>query len=165
MKTKWAVIAALLLSTVCFAQESQHCYNPTPAFASVVTDVCEFSPTGRVNVTVNMDGSMHSDWYTAAEWQTKGPELDKMWAAINTAQIDALNHSAASFHAMSLSKRDCKNAGYVWHTGLCYLNVSEYSSTPTVSTAAFPTFTATNKADCKTVGGKWSKGSCNMDAR
>ena len=56
-----AICAAL--ATPAFARENQTCYKANNG----KTTICEFLPSGRVNVTYD-DGAYHSDWYTHREW-------------------------------------------------------------------------------------------------
>ena len=61
-----ALIAVMTLGGSALALESESCH--------VVNGftICEFSPSGRVNVSTSLDdGTYFSDWYTAAEWHAK----------------------------------------------------------------------------------------------
>ena len=75
MKNLIAAIAiTLALAVSAFAQnESQHCY---------VRDgyhICEFQPSGRVNVSWGDADDYHSLWYTAKTWPAAHAHLKKIW--------------------------------------------------------------------------------------
>src|ERR1039458_8654848 len=116
--------AAMLVSPAAFGQDSQKCYNPEAGTPFIATYVCEFSPSGRVNVTETYNDTVTSNWYTADEWATKGPHLHKLWdqynasvAAAAQAQIEAdeAERQSQSLH----NKKSCRAAGYKWQYGEC----------------------------------------------
>jgi len=65
-----------------------------------------------------MDSDVHSDWYTPAEWSQRGPELHKMWDAINASTTDLLKQQTAEWRALAAKhgspKDKCEAAGGNW---------------------------------------------------
>jgi hypothetical protein len=101
----FALIAAMLVSPV-FAQESQHCYNGNGEHITI----CEFQPSGRVNVTETFDNSQYfSRWYTHAEWlryKSNPKHTDVYQKPINTKrEADAQEWA---------SRSDCEASGFAW---------------------------------------------------
>jgi hypothetical protein len=104
-------LAAMLTGTA-FATDTQHCYNTHLG----LTTVCEFSPSGRVNVTSAYDdGAYYSNWYTRAEWlryKSNPKNID-----VYQKPTDVKSQSqASSWH----SQNGCEGDGFAWVEGACH---------------------------------------------
>lgn len=118
MTTK-LLVTLLFIGAAAFAQDSAQCYNPMAGNSFIQTYVCEFNPSGRVNVTETYNDNITSEWYTAAEWATKGPELHKLWDTYNASRVRAAAASIAesekNMEAMKIDrKKKCVASGFVW---------------------------------------------------
>jgi hypothetical protein len=104
-------LAAAMLVSPAIAQESQHCYKTRSQ-----TAVCEFSPSGRVNVTSAYDdGTYYSNWYTRSEWvrYKSDPKNIDVYVKPANAKSEA---EAQSWH----SQNGCEGDGFAWRDGACH---------------------------------------------
>jgi hypothetical protein len=108
-----ALIVALALAGSAHA-DSQHCYKGN----SDSTTICEFSPSGRVNVTSVYDnGEYFSHWYSRAEWlryKSNRNSIDVYQKPTNTKS----ETEARSWH----SQAGCERDGFAWRDGACHGN-------------------------------------------
>lgn len=113
MKSALFALILAVMSAKAFSQESQHCYKPD----SYIT-VCEFSPSGRVNITsAYSDGTFDSVWYTRSEFRRfKASDDGKAILHLKT-PTDTTNEAAAqSWHVQSY----CEADGFIWRDGGCH---------------------------------------------
>jgi hypothetical protein len=110
----FSLIICIAAAVPVFAQDlHQHCYKPDSD-----TTVCEFSPSGRVNIaSVNPDGTYDSTWYTRSEFQHfKTTEAGRLILHLRTPS----NHKSEA-QAQSWRSQDyCEADGFVWHDGGCH---------------------------------------------
>lgn len=82
MKKIFSVILFVVLALCVSAAaqtDTQHCY---PRRSDHNTTICEFQPSGRVNVTSSNGDDYQSNWYSAEQWVAVKIQMDKEDEAI-----------------------------------------------------------------------------------
>ena len=90
-----ALAAAMLVSPV-FAQESLHCYDLNPYLG-----LCEFSNGSAMVITIT-DTGIHPHVFTAAEW------------------LDAKPRTIGLLH-----QENCEKDGFVWADDACHMKAAK----------------------------------------
>lgn len=114
MKRTIAVsLAVLALALSAYAIDKQSCYKP-----SSETTVCEFSPSGRVNITSSYaDGTYYSTWFTRAEFQHfKTTESGRIVLRIPRKSNPKSEAQAQSWHTQEY----CEADGFIWRDDGCH---------------------------------------------
>ena len=68
-----AITLAVAGSAMAKSESQQHCYGRDGYH------VCEFQPSGRVNVSWGDEDDYHSLWYTAKTWPAAHAQFKKIW--------------------------------------------------------------------------------------
>jgi hypothetical protein len=104
-------VLALTLAGTAFAEETQHCYNGNGSYIHI----CEFSPSGRVNLTEDLGEHYYSTWFTRREWlkYKNNPNHITVYREPTNTKSEA--------QAQSWRTQDgCEADGFLWHDGGCH---------------------------------------------